>query len=56
MYGASAETKEDNNSLNDCLYCRPVLLQDLTGILLRFRLNKDAIVVDIENVFINKLD
>ena len=52
---ASAKTKEDNKSLNDCLYRGPVMLQDLTGILLRFRLNKVAILADIERLFY-KLD
>ena len=52
VYDASAKTKQDNKSLNDCLYRGPVLLQDLTGILLRFRLNKVAIVADIEKAFL----
>ena len=51
VYDASAKTKEDDKSLNDCLYRGPVMLQDLTGILLRFRLNKVAIVADIEKAF-----
>ena len=52
VYDAYAKTKQDNKSLNDCLYRGPVLLQDLTGILLRFRLNKVAIVADIEKAFL----
>ena len=38
-------------SLNDCLQPGPPLLNDLTGILLRFRLHKYAITVDIERHF-----
>ena len=52
VYDASAKTKQDNKSLNDCLCRGPVLLQDLTGILLRVRLNKVAIVADIEKAFL----
>ena len=49
VYDASAKTKQENKSLNDCLYRGPVLLQDLIGIL---RLNKVAIVADIEKAFL----
>ena len=52
VYDASAKTKQDNKSLNECLYRGPVMLQDLTGILLRFRLNKVAMVADIEKAFL----
>ena len=38
-------------SLNDCLQPGPPLLNDLTGILLRFRLHKYAKTVDIERHF-----
>ena len=43
VYDGSAKTTNTNNSLNECLYRGPVLLQDLTGILLRFRLQRVAI-------------
>ena len=52
VYDASAKTKQDNKSLNECLYRGPVMLQDLTGILLRFRMNKVAMVADIEKAFL----
>ena len=52
VYDASAKMKQDNKSLNDCLYRGPVLLQDLTGILLRFRLNKVAMVADFGKAFL----
>ena len=48
VYDASAKTKPENKSLNECLNQGPVMLQDLTGIFLRFRLNKVAMVADIE--------
>ena len=52
VYDASAKTREENKSLNDCLHKGPVMLQELTGILLRFRLNKIALVSDIEKAFL----
>ena len=52
VYDASAKTREENKSLNDCLHKGPVMLQDLTGIWLRFRLNKIALVLDIEKAFL----
>ncbi|XP_060608441.1 uncharacterized protein LOC132760480 [Ruditapes philippinarum] len=52
VYDASAKSKVENNSLNDCLYKGPVLLNDLCGILLRFRLHKIGIVSDIEKAFL----
>ena len=52
VYDGSAKTTSTNNSLNECLYRGPVLLQDLTGILLRFRLQRVAITADIEKAFL----
>ena len=52
VYDASAKTKSGNKSINECLYRGPVLLQNLTGILFRFRLNKIALVSDIEKAFL----
>ena len=48
VYDASAKTKPENNSLNECLYRGPILLQNLTGILFRFRMKHIAMVADIE--------
>ena len=52
VYDASAKTKQENRSLNECLYRGPVMLQDLCGLLLRFRLRKVGIVADIEKAFL----
>ncbi|MBV2113425.1 MAG: aspartyl protease family protein [Candidatus Thiodiazotropha sp. (ex Ctena orbiculata)] len=52
VYDASAKAKKSHRSLNECLYRGPVMLQDLIGILLRFRLNNIAIVADIEKAFL----
>ena len=52
MYDASEKTKIEQKSLNECLYPGLSMLQDLTGILLRFRLNKITIVADIEKTFL----
>ena len=38
VYDASAKTKQTNKSLNECLYRGPVILPDLCGLLIRFRL------------------
>ena len=52
VYDASAKTRKENKSLNDCLHKGLAMLQDLTGILLRFRLKKIALVSDIEKAFL----
>ena len=52
VYDASAKTKKGNKSLNECLYRGPVILQDLCGLLLRFRTKKIGIIADIEKAFL----
>ena len=52
VYDASAKSRKENLSLNECLYRGPVLLEDLCGILLRFRLGSIAMVADIEKAFL----
>lgn len=52
VYDASARTKSTNKSLNECLHRGPVLLKDLVGLLLRFRLKKIALIADIEKAFL----
>ena len=37
VYDASARMSHTSPSLNDCLHTGPNLMQDLTGILLKFR-------------------
>lgn len=52
VYDASAKTKADNKSLNESLYRGPVMIQDLCGMLIRFRIHPIAIVADIEKAFL----
>ncbi|MCG8034488.1 MAG: DUF1759 domain-containing protein [Candidatus Thiodiazotropha taylori] len=52
VYDASAKTRSSNKSLNECLYRGPVLLKNLCGILMRFRLHRTALVADIEKAFL----
>ena len=51
VYDASVRVSSEAMSLNDCLYTGPNLMQDLTGILLKFRTNIIAFTVDIEKAF-----
>ncbi|KAK3745383.1 hypothetical protein QZH41_001421 [Actinostola sp. cb2023] len=52
VYDASAKISSKTLSLNDCLYTGPNLLQELSGILLKFRLHKIAFTADIEKAFL----
>ena len=52
VYDASAKTKKGNKSLNESLHRGPVILEDLCGLLLRFRTNKIGIIADIEKAFL----
>ena len=47
VYDASAKAKKGCKSLNECLYRGPVILEDLCGLLLRFRTYKVALTADI---------
>ena len=52
VYDASAKIKRSVKSLNKCLYRGPVILEDLCGLFLRFRMKKIGLVSDIEkNLF-----
>ena len=48
VYCTSAKSKKENTSLNDCVMKGPVILHDLCGVLIRFRMNEIALVADIE--------
>ncbi|XP_065197167.1 uncharacterized protein LOC135828673 [Sycon ciliatum] len=52
VYDASAKSAHDAPSLNDCLHRGPVLLPDLTGVLLRFRTFPIGIISDVEKAFL----
>ena len=52
VFDASAETRKKNQSLNESLHRGPVILEDLCGLLLRFRLHKVALVADVEKAFL----
>ena len=52
VYDASAKIHENQSSHNECLYRGPLMLHDLCGILMRFRLPKTALVADIEKAFL----
>ena len=51
VYDASAKSKQPNKSLNECLYRGPVMINDICGILIRFRLYAIALVADIEKAY-----
>ena len=53
VYDASAKTRPNNKSLNECLYRGPVILPSLFGMLLRFWLSPIGITSDIEKAFLN---
>lgn len=51
VYDASAKSA-DNRSLNECLYRGPLMLEDLTGLLIKFREHPIGIVADVEKAFL----
>ena len=52
VYDASARLSHQALSLNDCLYTGPNLMQNLEGMLAKFRLHKVAFTADIEKAFL----
>lgn len=52
VYDGSAKTKKYLKSINECLYRGPVILEDLCGLLLNFRLSEVCVVSDIEKAFL----
>ena len=53
VYNTSAKSRQANKSLNECVYKGPVILPDLRGLLLRFRLVPIAVVGGIEKAFLS---
>ncbi|XP_071176408.1 uncharacterized protein [Mytilus edulis] len=53
VYDCSCRQSSQLPSLNDCLMNTPPILNELTKILIRFRLNLVAIVTDIEKAFLH---
>ncbi|VDI52154.1 Hypothetical predicted protein, partial [Mytilus galloprovincialis] len=53
VYDCSCRQSRQLPSLNDCLLSTPPILNDLTTLLVRFRLNPVAIVTDIEKAFLH---
>ncbi|XP_047993588.1 uncharacterized protein LOC125232021 [Leguminivora glycinivorella] len=51
VYDASAKGKE-SKSLNECLYRGPIMLEDLTGLLIKFRCHQIALTADVEKAFL----
>ena len=52
VFDTSAKTRKKNQSLNESLHRGPVILEDLCGLLLRFRLHKVALVAYVEKAFL----
>ena len=52
VYDTPLKAKNGDNSLNDCLYCGPILLPDLRGMLLHLRQYPIVILADIEKAFL----
>jgi len=52
VYDGSAKGQSTLSSLNDCLYRGPVILPDLVGLLMRFRLQWIVVLADIEKAFL----
>lgn len=51
VYDASAKVK-NAKSLNECLYAGPMMLEDLTGLLIRFRCHNIGLTADVEKAFL----
>ncbi|XP_065941328.1 uncharacterized protein [Magallana gigas] len=52
VYGCSCKDKTGHVSLNDCIEPYSPMMNDITSILTRFRLNKFAVTADIEKAFL----
>ncbi|XP_048000284.1 uncharacterized protein LOC125237334 [Leguminivora glycinivorella] len=51
VYDASAKVK-NQKSLNECLYAGPMMLEDLTGLLIQFRCHDIGLTADVEKAFL----
>ena len=51
VYNASSKAGSSVNSLNECLNYGPVILPDLCGLLIRFRIYPIVVLADIEKAF-----
>ncbi|CAC5409719.1 unnamed protein product [Mytilus coruscus] len=52
VYGCSCKDGRGNQSLNECLESHPPVMNDITGILMRFRAKKYATTADLEKAFL----
>ena len=52
VYDAAAKVKKDVLSLNECLHRGPIVLPNMCGVLIRFRLYLIAGLADIEKAFL----
>ena len=52
VYNASSKNKKGHLSLNKCFYREPVNLEDLSGLIMRFRVKGIALTADIEKAFL----
>ncbi|XP_063549129.1 uncharacterized protein LOC134756230 [Cydia strobilella] len=51
VYDASVKVK-NAKSLNECLYAGPMMLEDLTGLLIQFRCHNIGLTADVEKAFL----
>ena len=52
VFDASSKASRDLKSLNECLLRGPILLPDLAGTILRFRMNKYGMIADVCKAFL----
>nr|XP_058965776.1 uncharacterized protein LOC131792425 [Pocillopora verrucosa] len=51
VFDASAKTKKGSQSLNENQHRGPIILEDLCGLLMRFRIDRVALIADVEKAF-----